>query len=163
MSDALTPTAEQLRAAGDVCKKCRAAILWATTPSGKGIPIDLEPVFGGNVELVPDPTGMLKAITQRPEGHVELYVAHFVSCPNAAEFRKDVPAPADQVPTHEQQLERKKAAGRVVMSFGKYSGEYLDDIAHSSRGYAYLEWLHGEGIRNAKLKSAVAIILGVEQ
>lgn len=154
-------TKEQLSAAGDVCKKCRAAILWATTPAGKAMPVDPEPVFGGNLVLEVDAVGMLRTKVVRAAGDVEAYVAHFVSCSDPAAFRK--PESADQVPDHEQQLERRKQAGRKVMPFGKYSGEYLDDVVHSSRGRAYLEWLNEEGIKKPDLREAVEIVLGERQ
>lgn len=45
------------------CRACSADMLWYKTPSGKSIPLD-----------------------------VGTFIAHFSTCPNAADFRKSTPA-----------------------------------------------------------------------
>jgi hypothetical protein len=35
------------------CRSCNAEIVWASTAQDKFVPVDAEPVPGGNVELAP--------------------------------------------------------------------------------------------------------------
>lgn len=37
---------------GKTCESCNAQIIWAVTETGKRIPVDAEPVAGGDIELV---------------------------------------------------------------------------------------------------------------
>ncbi len=84
-----------------VCRTCGAAIWWAHTTAGRAIPIDSDPVPGGNVVATGARTQqstVSNAIVTRPEIKVEergmfpddrpRYNAHFVTCPNADEWRK---------------------------------------------------------------------------
>jgi hypothetical protein len=69
----------------DVCVTCRAPIRWAFTVNGKPMPLDPDPVAGGNVAL--DDTGRATVVpADRRAG--PLYVAHFTTCPYAAEHRR---------------------------------------------------------------------------
>ncbi len=68
------------------CSGCGADIVWGITKSGARMPVDPEPVNGGNlVKTHADPL-MVKVV--RPEPDVMRYVSHYVTCPYAARFRK---------------------------------------------------------------------------
>lgn len=53
------------------CRGCQAPILWVTTPTGRRIPLDPQPVLA----LV-------------GQGHVLGRVSHFATCPKANSFRR---------------------------------------------------------------------------
>lgn len=74
------------------CSSCSAEIIWAQSETGKPMPVDAEPVAGGNVELqLPDDprdppvAHVLRKGESKPP---PLYVSHFTTCPNAALHRK---------------------------------------------------------------------------
>ena len=87
-----------------VCKSCGAAVEWATTEKGKRMPVDAEPVEGGNILLSHRKVGQppvalyqsaeqiakLAAEHERSpqEGPLRLYVSHFSTCPQAPGWRK---------------------------------------------------------------------------
>jgi len=64
------------------CRSCKQPILWGKTVNGKAMPIDPEPVAGGNVELV---DGRANVVT--PEPDVARYVSHFTTCYAADNWR----------------------------------------------------------------------------
>lgn len=74
------------------CSSCAAPIMWAkVTRSGARIPIDADPVAGGNVRVVAgDRVEVLtKAEAEAAErAGVPLHVSHFATCPDAREHRK---------------------------------------------------------------------------
>ena len=79
------------------CRSCLAPITWAISVHGRPIPIDAEPVEGGNLVLVDgthdtDRGAEPVTIARRPDALLEpdlpRYVAHFTTCPNADEHRK---------------------------------------------------------------------------
>jgi len=67
------------------CRSCNAPILWARSAKGKRrpMPLDPEPVPGGNVELVDGEAWVVK-----PDPNVPRYVSHFATCPNAGQHRR---------------------------------------------------------------------------
>lgn len=79
------------------CTTCGKLVVWAYTTSGKRMPVDPEPVNGGNVVLV---TG-----NQQPEAQVlgaaevarraglglRCHTSHFATCPQAAQHRRAKP------------------------------------------------------------------------
>lgn len=73
------------------CRSCGESIIWRTTPGGKPMPLDPEPVDHGNVIVLDDRrcrvVGGAAAEDHKREGG-ELYVSHFATCPNANEHRK---------------------------------------------------------------------------
>lgn len=70
------------------CRSCGASIIWATTEHGVGrMPVDVEPVAGGNLEL-DELAGHTAVRVVTPEPDVERYVSHFATCPQSAEWRK---------------------------------------------------------------------------
>lgn len=70
------------------CRSCSAAIAWATTPTGKSMPVDVEPVDGGNVVITDGPQGLYAVVVGSHEIKQPAYVSHFATCPNAAAHRK---------------------------------------------------------------------------
>jgi hypothetical protein len=78
------------------CRACDALIIWAVTSAGKAIPVDVVPVANGNIVLYPaspkdGKPKPLALVTSKPatgDGH--RYVAHFSTCPKAAEFRSSL-------------------------------------------------------------------------
>ena len=74
------------------CKSCTAEVFWARTASGKLIPIDADPVEGGNVHIVTrradgTPATVRVAIQDEPHPGYDTYVSHFATCPDAREHR----------------------------------------------------------------------------
>jgi hypothetical protein len=73
----------------DVCRACKAPIVWAKTEAGRPMPLDAEPVDGGNVALVDGIVVVLGAAArERLDGKLELYRSHFATCPFADDFRR---------------------------------------------------------------------------
>jgi hypothetical protein len=82
---------------GTQCRSCGAPIMWARTVKGKLIPLDFEPVTGGNIHLRDTEVANGRVVTY---AHVEAagtaqlfddgepaYVAHFTTCPDADRWR----------------------------------------------------------------------------
>jgi hypothetical protein len=71
------------------CAACGASIFFAQTERGKRIPIDWDPVDGGNIRL----DGQMAVVeSKRSRGMAPLdggprYTSHFATCPQAADFR----------------------------------------------------------------------------
>lgn len=68
------------------CRSCSAEIMWGrTTPGGKRIPVDVDEVDDGNIVIdgIDRGTTLFKVVSPG-EGR---YVSHFVTCPNADEWR----------------------------------------------------------------------------
>lgn len=88
----------------DVCKSCKAPVIWATTQNGNRMPVDSEPVEGGNIVLshrrVGEPPvavyqrkmdiAKLAAEHERsPQGGpLRLFASHFATCPHAQSHRR---------------------------------------------------------------------------
>lgn len=87
---------------GQWCRSCGVAIEWAKTEAGRWIPVDPEPVPGGNLKIdrtewpprakvISKGEGalqlLLEADGESEEGEVLGHVSHFVSCPQAREWR----------------------------------------------------------------------------
>lgn len=78
------------------CRSCGALVVWAITPRGKRMPVDVEPSPAGNVVLVDpeDPTDpprvvLLHTESERATVPVEkLHTSHFATCTHAAEHRR---------------------------------------------------------------------------
>jgi len=67
------------------CRSCGAPILWSRTENNKPIPLDPEPVPGGNVVL--EACGALARVV-KPDPSVKRHVSHWTSCPQAKQWRK---------------------------------------------------------------------------
>lgn len=76
-----------------LCKTCKAAVVWVTTAKGEPMPVDAEPVRGGNIRLegsAARPTAvyvqpLLESDEQKAAPH---YVSHFATCPDRDQHRK---------------------------------------------------------------------------
>lgn len=72
----------------DRCKSCGASIVWALTKDGKHIPIDNQPVKGGNLRMTSLGREPLTVEVKPVEPEIYGWVSHFATCPNADEHRK---------------------------------------------------------------------------
>ena len=82
----------------DFCRSCFQPIRWVETENGKRMPLDPDPVPGGNVIIdregvgqAPPVVRVLSSAGQTMIGFdAELltYVSHFATCPNAADHRR---------------------------------------------------------------------------
>ena len=79
------------------CSACGSEIVWAVTAKGERMPVDPEPIVGGNLILDLSGSGATARVQTAAEkaeaaaaGHVlgTRYVSHFATCPAAARFRK---------------------------------------------------------------------------
>jgi hypothetical protein len=71
------------------CRTCGAPIQWATTPAGRPIPLDVDPVEGGNIALDTAsgvPVAVIGAV-DNPDGYPR-YRSHFATCPQADHWRR---------------------------------------------------------------------------
>jgi hypothetical protein len=75
-----------------VCRSCGARIRWARfTRSGKVVPLDADPVPGGNVVVVgEDRDGPLIDLVSQAAPPLDSlrYVNHFSTCPQADQWRR---------------------------------------------------------------------------
>ncbi len=78
------------------CTACHAPIVWATTSTGKAMPVDAEPTENGNLFLMPTvDRRWLAIVLGKVDGATaprERYTSHFATCTEAARFRKPVKA-----------------------------------------------------------------------
>lgn len=70
------------------CRSCGARITWLETAGGKKIPVDEDPVPDGNIVIVGT---MAHFLGKHDVSELALegprYVSHFVTCPQAGEWR----------------------------------------------------------------------------
>jgi len=64
-------------------------VQWAITEKGKRMPVDLEPVDGGNI-ILRDRGAHLDPLAQyvTPDPNLKRYISHFVTCPQSGQWRK---------------------------------------------------------------------------
>lgn len=74
----------------DTCRSCNAPIIWATTTGRALMPVDVEPVDDGNVELHVGESGRAYAtvLTGPSLFGGPLRKSHFASCEQADEWRR---------------------------------------------------------------------------
>jgi hypothetical protein len=68
------------------CRSCGAPVLWLKTMRGKTMPVDAEPHPAGTIDVHEGVAYMVPGdvpVPGRP-----LYRSHFVTCPEAARWRK---------------------------------------------------------------------------
>lgn len=75
------------------CKGCVDHVVWANTPTGKPMPVNVVPGPGGNIELVRSHRGsmfarVLSEEEARSRGRA-LFKSHFATCPSAGVFRRE--------------------------------------------------------------------------
>lgn len=67
------------------CKSCGAPIIWASTATGAAMPVDPDPIGGGNLQLTRRGDESVTAAVVRPgEG---THRSHYASCPHADQWR----------------------------------------------------------------------------
>jgi hypothetical protein len=71
------------------CQSCDAPIFFKMTPNGNYMPLNPDPSPDGNVHLTKRGAVVLTAAAIELNMHsgALLYVAHFVTCPKAAQWR----------------------------------------------------------------------------
>ena len=69
------------------CRSCDAEIIWAMTPAGRLIPLDLGLYDNGNIELRDGIAHVVTDPGDRPRRR-----SHFASCPDAVQHRQRHPA-----------------------------------------------------------------------
>lgn len=74
---------------------CNARIVWTVTNNGRRMPVDVDPILGGNVVLTTgtDTTPESRVLTRdemerRAGNGTRAFVSHFSTCPAAASRRK---------------------------------------------------------------------------
>jgi len=74
------------------CRSCNAEIIWCTTEhTHKSVPVDADPVAGGNVELVEHEytTPVARVVSTRfTFGRTDLRKSHFATCAQAGAWRR---------------------------------------------------------------------------
>jgi hypothetical protein len=86
------------------CKTCRREIVWVRFSSGKAMPLDPDPSADGNVYQGSD--GRWRAAGKADADAIRraltpLYLAHFVTCPQAAQHRRHAAKAAPLIKTVE--------------------------------------------------------------
>lgn len=66
------------------CRSCEAEVLWVTMESGRRMPVNPEPMEGGNLQLDPEQ----EYARVRTDGEGPRYVTHYATCPQAKIWRK---------------------------------------------------------------------------
>lgn len=69
------------------CRSCGGEIRWELTENGSRMPLDPDPVDGGNVQLVHH-NGATTAHVVVAKPGVRLFQSHFATCPSGAGWRK---------------------------------------------------------------------------
>lgn len=66
------------------CRSCTQPILWGKTEKFANMPIDVDKVPNGNLDINGD--GLLIVVTPSPT--LTRWVSHFTTCPNAKDHRR---------------------------------------------------------------------------
>jgi hypothetical protein len=73
----------------ELCRSCKAPVIWAITESGKWMPLDAQSSLSGEWRLFGDtPRAVHVPQERREELAGQLYVAHWATCPNAEDYRR---------------------------------------------------------------------------
>lgn len=81
------------------CRSCGAPVIWTKTAGGKSMPVDAEPPADGNGNVrvdgigersapVATVLGPLEVAMLAPEVREELRLSHFVTCPDAKDWKR---------------------------------------------------------------------------
>lgn len=68
------------------CQACAAPIMFLPTATGKRIPLNAAPAPTGNMVIRDGVAGVARA--DEVVSNVPRYLSHFVTCPDAAKFRR---------------------------------------------------------------------------
>ncbi len=74
------------------CRSCKRPIVWARTEKGAAIPLDPEPVPGGNIDLI----GNTAHYVTPDQRKGPLHMPHHAACPDAQRWRKAQRPPLPQ-------------------------------------------------------------------
>jgi hypothetical protein len=70
------------------CRSCDARIIWARTTGDRAMPVDADPVDGGNIELSWQGHRVVATVTTAPTLFgPALRTSHFMTCPDADKWR----------------------------------------------------------------------------
>ena len=76
--------------ANALCRSCGASVLWCLTPAGKLMPVNSDPVEGGNLNVrlgtTKDAHGRFIPVVEVKTGGG--FVSHFATCKDAPDWRK---------------------------------------------------------------------------
>jgi hypothetical protein len=75
------------------CRSCGALIAWRSTLSGRRIPVDPEPVEGGNIHVLANGRIVVEGSDTQVWSGAPRYRSHFATCPQAGEWRAPVEPP----------------------------------------------------------------------
>lgn len=67
------------------CRTCLKPIKWAKTEQGRNMPLDPDPVAGGNIELI-NGIAYVRGVSDNPAD--VRHVSHFATCPGAQHHRR---------------------------------------------------------------------------
>lgn len=72
------------------CRSCPAQIIWAVTERDKPMPVDAEPSLEGTVLLEQTGSRLVARVlpAHRAFGRRDLRKSHFVTCPQADQWRR---------------------------------------------------------------------------
>jgi len=74
------------------CASCAAPVVWCITEHAKQMPVDADPVRGGNlsIEWRKPPTLPLARVVKAELrfGRTDLHTSHFATCPHAGSWRR---------------------------------------------------------------------------
>lgn len=72
------------------CRSCGAPVVWVLTEGGNRMPVDPDPVEGGNIVLTREneSDGTPLAAYAKADPGVMRHVSHFATCPSAAQHRE---------------------------------------------------------------------------
>jgi hypothetical protein len=71
-----------------VCRSCGQKVQWVMTEKGRRMPVDLQPVYAGNIILKDRSGNVPLAIYVKPDPQFKRYISHFATCPSADKWRK---------------------------------------------------------------------------
>jgi hypothetical protein len=74
----------------DVCRSCNAPVVWVQTVKGKRMPVDLEPVWAGNLILRERMGQAPLVFYTKPYAEIKRFISHFSTCPEAKRWRGKV-------------------------------------------------------------------------
>lgn len=67
------------------CRSCGAPIVWATTGGRRAMPVDPDPIAGGNLQLARVGDGLEVTVVRPGDG---THRSHYVTCPHAENWRR---------------------------------------------------------------------------
>lgn len=76
------------------CRSCHQRITWLRTPGGKAIPVDEDPSDEGNILIDVERCQLVAKVFKNADAAREFapeeprYLSHFVTCPQAGEWRR---------------------------------------------------------------------------